>query len=485
MKSKNNGSEGKKTPSLEEKLMMKRVSVWEKADKKTRDEIMKFNEGFKHFLDAAKTEREAVNEIVKYAKQNGFVAIEELIKGKKKPAPGMRIYSVNYRKSVGMAVLGKKPLDVGISIVGSHIDSPRIDLKGNPLYEDNDSKLAVFKTHYYGGIRKYQWVNEPLALHGRVVLSNGKYVDIVLGESENDPVLVIPDLLPHLARNLAEKRKASEVIKGEELNVIVGSIPVNDDKIKARVKLAILEHLNKKYGIVEEDFTSAELELVPAMKARDVGFDASMVGAYGQDDRVCAYTSMRALGALRMPERTAVAMFFDKEEIGSEGNTGAKSRFIELFVGDILSLYKHDYRDSELRSILAHSDALSADVNAAVDPTFKEVYEMMNASKFGYGITITKFTGSGGKSSSNDASAEFVGKVRQILNKNKVMWQSAGLGKVDEGGGGTIAKFLAEYSMNVLDAGTALISMHSPFEISSKADVYETFRAYEAFYREA
>jgi len=473
----------KKAKNLEEKLLLKKVTSWEKADKKKREMILSFAEDYKKFLDAAKTEREAVNEIVRFAKKNGFVPIEEIYD--KKAIPGTRIYAVNHAKSVALAVIGKKPLSEGISFIGSHIDSPRIDLKGNPLYEDTDSKLAVFKTHYYGGIRKYQWVNVPLAIHGKVILSNGKDIDIVIGENDNEPVLVIPDLLPHLARNLAEKRKSSETIKGEELNVIVGSIPVKDEKVKTRVKLAVLQHLNQKYGIVEEDFSSAEIELVPAQKARDVGLDSSMLGAYGQDDRVCAYTSLRALVDIDIPNRTSVALFFDKEEIGSEGNTGAKSRFLENFVGDLLASYDINYHDSSLRKVFAKSEAISADVNAAVDPTFKEVHEMLNASKFGYGITITKYTGSGGKSSSNDAHAEFVGKIRHLLNKNKIIWQTAGLGKVDEGGGGTIAKFLAEYGMNVIDAGTALISMHSPFEIASKADIYETYLAYQAFFRDA
>jgi aspartyl aminopeptidase len=392
------------------------------------------------------------------------------------------VYTINRNKSIAVAVLGKRPIEDGLNIIASHIDVPRLDLKQNPLYEDDDTKLALFKTHYYGGIKKYQWVNIPLALHGKVVKGDGSEVDINIGESPDDPVFTITDLLPHLARKKQAKRALAEGIKGEELNILVGSRPVSDKHAKKKVKLWILDYLNKNYGMVEEDFVSAELEIVPAGRARDIGFDRSLVGAYGHDDRICAYTSLRALTDIKTPSRTGLALMFDKEEIGSEGSTGVKSRFLVNTIGDLIGLRNPGYPESMLRKALENSRALSSDVNAGINPNYKGVHETRNAARLGHGVVITKFTGSGGKYASNDASAEFMGAIRRLLNENKIIWQTAELGKVDEGGGGTVARFLAEHNMDVIDCGPPILSMHSPFEISSKIDIYSTYEAYRAFF---
>ncbi len=473
---------GKKTTKkskLESKLMMKKVWCWETLTDRKRKTIYNFCEGYKDFLNAAKTEREAITEFVDLLERKGFKALDEI----KTVKAGTKIYVINRNKSMIIAKFGKEPLEKGFNIITSHIDAPRLDLKQHPLYEDAETKLALFKTHYYGGIKKYQWVNIPLALHGTMVKSNGKVITVKIGESPDDPVLVITDLLPHLARTKQSKRRLPEGIKGEELNILIGSQPIKEKSVKSKVKLWALDYLNKKYGIVEEDFISADLEIVPADNARDIGFDRSMIGAYGQDDRVCAYTSVRALVDIGTPKYTAIAVLYDKEEIGSEGYSSARSKFFENAIGDLISLKNAEYRDSYLRKVLENSRALSSDVNAGINPIFPDVHEKRNAAKLGYGLVITKFTGSGGKFGSSEASAEFVGKIRNILNKNKIPWQSAELGKVDEGGGGTVAKHVARYNMDVLDCGPPLLSMHSPFEISSKIDVYSTYEAYVAFYK--
>ena len=468
----------KKKSKLEEKLTRKHELIWDKLGKKEKDTVFEFSKGYKKFLAKAKTEREAVTEIIKFAEKNGFKDIAKV----KKPAPGTKLYITNRNKTVAMVVLGSEPIESGVNIIASHIDSPRLDLKQNPLYEDDDTKLALFKTHYYGGIKKYQWVNQPLAIHGYVVKENGESVNITIGEKSDEPAFTVTDLEPHLYRQKQAKRKLPEGIKGEELNILVGSLPIKDDDAKANVKLWVLNHLNKEYGLVEEDFTSAELEVVPAGPPRDIGFDASMIGAYGQDDRICAYGAMTAIIEVSKPKRTAIALFFDKEEIGSEGNTGVKSRFLENMIGQLIELSYPEYRYSQLGRALTGSKALSSDVTGGVNPNFKDVHELKNAPRIGYGIVITKFTGSGGKYSSNDANAEFVGELRCLFNKKKVAWQTGELGKVDEGGGGTIAKFLAEHNMEVVDCGPAVLSLHAPFEISSKADMYSTYEAYKAFY---
>jgi aspartyl aminopeptidase len=464
---------------LEERLLLKEEMIWDGVSKKDEGAMMEFAEGYKRFLTEGKGTREVVRLIVGQAEAAGFKELTK-VKGAK---PGTKVYLVNRGKGVAMAVLGKRPVEDGFRVVASHIDSPRLDLKQKPLFEDGATKLALFRTHYYGGIKKYHWVSTPMSIHGTVVLADGRSVDISIGEGPDDPVLTIPDLLIHLWRQSQAKRKTPETVKGEELNVLVASRPVDDEKAKEKVKLAVMDHLNREYGMVEEDFISAELEVVPAGPARDVGLDRSMVGGYGQDDRVCAYTCLQAINGVKVPERTSIALFVDKEEIGSDSNTSIKSRFFQNFVGDLLALSDPAYPDSTLRRALSLSKCLSSDVNAGINPNFKDVHEAQNAALIGRGIVLTKFTGSGGKFSANDASAEYVGEVRRMLNMAGIPWQYGALGKVDEGGGGTVAKFMAELDMDVIDAGTALLSMHSPFEISSKADVYFTFRAFEEFYR--
>ncbi|ERM92211.1 MAG: M18 family aminopeptidase [Caldanaerobacter subterraneus] len=462
--------EEKDLKEIEKRLGYKNVDAWTKISSEEREKVFEFAEGYKEFMAECKTERETAEKIIKIAEEHGFIDIEKATNLK----PGSKVYYNNKGKSVVLAVIGKESMQKGIKAVASHIDSPRIDLKPNPLYEEGG--LALFKTHYYGGIKKYQWVTIPLALHGVIVKSNGEKINIVVGEDENDPVLYITDLLPHLGKDQMEK-KASEVVTGEALNAVVGSIPLSEE---VSVKPSILKYLNEKYGIVEEDLLSAELELVPAYKPRDVGFDRSMIAAYGQDDRVSAYTSLKAILEIGVPERTAVAIFADKEEVGSMGNTGLQSRFFENAIAEILEKYEGS-TDIKLRRLMANSEMLSADVNAAFDPTYAEVSEKQNTAYFGKGVCITKYTGVRGKAGSNDANAEFVGKVRRLFNENGVIWQMGELGKVDMGGGGTVAQYAANYGMEVLDCGVALLSMHAPYELSSKVDVYMAYKAYKVF----
>jgi aspartyl aminopeptidase len=463
----------KKTKEIEKLLKLSPKPVWDILSQKERKSALEFGEGYKKFLNTARTEREAVREIVAQAKAKGF---DENPTGK--PAKYLK---VNREKSVTLAVLGKKPLTEGFRIVISHIDAPRLDLKQNPLYEDVD--LALLRTHYYGGIKKYQWVAIPLAIHATVIKNNGTKLDLVIGENDKDPVFTICDLLPHLSHKTQDSKRLREAIVGEKLTILAGSIPFPDEDVKDRFKLNLLDILNKRWGLVEEDFLSAEIEVVPAFKTRDVGFDESLIGGYGQDDRVCAYCSLQAMLSLKKkPEWTTIALFLDKEEIGSDGNTGAKSTFLELVVSDLFRLGKQKPTSEAMRQALFNAKALSADVNGAINPNYQDVHEKQNAARLGYGICVTKFTGSGGKYEANDASAEYVGEIRRLFNENGVVWQMAELGKVDEGGGGTIAKYLAKYGMDMIDCGTALLGMHSPFEISSKMDVYETFKAYKVFY---
>ena len=439
-----------------------------------------FCEDYKSFLNTSKTEREFAANTEKLAVAAGFRKLDDLIGSNTRLKPGDKVYHINRKKSAVLAVVGNKPLSEGANILGSHIDAPRLDLKQNPLYED--TQMAFFKTHYYGGIKKYQWLTIPLAIHGVVVKGDGTTVEIVVGEDEDDPVFSITDLLPHLAREQMQK-KMSEAVTGEGLNLLLGSIPFNDEKVKEKVKLNILSILNKRYGIVEEDFQSAELEIVPAQKARDVGFDKSMIGGYGQDDRVCAYPALRALLDIDVPERTAVCLLTDKEEIGSMGNTGAQSNLLEDFLANVIALTEDPYSDLKVRSCLSRSKMLSADVNAAVDPNYESVYEKRNATYLGHGIVLQKYTGARGKYDASDASAEFVGEVRKLFNDNGIIWQTGELGKVDEGGGGTIAQYAANLGIDVLDCGIAVLSMHSPFEITSKIDIYMTYNAYKVFCR--
>ncbi|KRQ88119.1 putative M18 family aminopeptidase 1 [Caloramator mitchellensis] len=460
-----------------ENLTKKFDSVWDKLTAEDIKAVMEFSENYKEFMDASKTEREAVNEIVKRATEKGYINLNDAIKENRKLNTGDKIYAINKEKAVALFVIGKDKIENGMNIVGSHIDSPRIDLKPNALYEDEG--FALLETHYYGGIKKYQWVTIPLALHGVVVKKGGEKVNVVIGEDENDPVLYITDLLIHLSADQMEK-KLAKGIEGEDLNVLIGSQPIEDKEAKGRVKLNILRLLNEKYGMNEEDFITAEFEIVPAGKSRDVGLDRSMVMAYGHDDKVCAYTSLEAILEINEPEKTCVALFVDKEEIGSNGATGMHSKFFENALAEIMNL-KGEYTELNLRRALANSKMLSSDVTAAFDPIYPSVLEKKNSAYMGKGIVITKYTGSRGKYSCNDANAEFLGEIRDLFNANNITWQTGELGKVDQGGGGTIAYITAEYGMEVVDCGVALLSMHAPWEIASKVDIYETYKAYKVF----
>lgn len=428
-----------------------------------------FCEAYKLFLNRAKTEREAVSCTVKMLENAGFVPFDP----QKKYQAGDKVYLNNRGRALIFSVIGKRPLTDGVKILASHIDSPRIDLKPRPLYEE--AQLALLKTHYYGGIRKYQWVTIPLALHGVVIRKDGSCVDVCIGEDDDDAVLCINDLLPHLATEQS-KRTLAEGIKGEELNVLIGSRPFRDDKASELVKLNIIRLLNEKYGMVEADFLSADLSLVPAGKARDVGLDRSMVGSYGHDDRVCAYTSLMASLKTSEPEYTWINVFADKEETGSNGNSGLQSRFLEHFVEDLAKPH-----GVEGRTVLNKSACLSADVTAAFDPTFPDVAEKRNTGYLGYGACIMKYTGARGKSGTSEATAEFMGEVRRILDKHGVIWQTGELGKVDHGGGGTVAQFIAKLGVDVVDIGVPVLSMHAPFEVVNKCDVYQTYLAFAAF----
>ncbi|MGN0711079.1 MAG: aminopeptidase [Anaerovoracaceae bacterium] len=455
-----------------EKKKNKKCS-WKNADADMKKKIMDFSEGYMSFLDNSKTEREAAKEIIRIAEANGFKDVKTADSLK----AGDRVYSVNKGKSVFMAVIGKKPVTEGTYLVGSHIDAPRLDLKQNPLYEDGG--MALFKTHYYGGIKKYQWTTVPLALHGVVAKTDGTVVDIHIGENDDEPVFLITDLLPHLSAKQNAK-KLSEGITAENLNIVVGSMPLEDDGEEG-VKSHILAILKEKYGIEEDDFRSAEIEAVPAMKARSLGFDRSMVAAYGHDDRICAYPSLVAMTEMKVPEHTAICLFADKEEIGSVGNTGMESHNFELFMMELLEK-TGIVNPYALQRTFSASKALSADVTAAYDPTFADVMEKNNSSFIGNGITIKKYTGARGKSGASDANAEFVGYVRGIFEKAGVVSQSSEMGKVDEGGGGTIAYTLANRGMEVLDCGVPIHSMHSPYESASKYDIYMAYLAYKAFF---
>ncbi|EOC99858.1 aminopeptidase [Caldisalinibacter kiritimatiensis] len=465
---------------LQEKLTHKWELVWDKIDDNERENVFNLAEDYKTFLDKAKTERESAAEIIRIAEENGYINIEEVIEKGMEVKSGMKIYANNRDKAVAMFVIGEESLTKGMNIVGSHIDAPRIDLKQFPLYEDSD--LALLKTHYYGGIKKYQWVSLPLALHGTVIKSNGEKVNIVIGEDENDPVFFITDLLPHLAKDQVAK-KLAEGITGEGLNIIIGSIPYNEEDLSEKVKLNVLKMLNEKYGITEEDFTTAEFEAVPAGKARDVGLDRSFISAHGHDDRVCAYTSLRAMLEIEKPNRTAVGLFVDKEEVGSLGNTGMESKFFENVVSELIELTEESYSELKTKRAMANSKVLSADVIAAFDPNYPEVLDKRNSAFIGKGVALVKYTGVKGKAHSNDANAEYIAEVRRIFNENEVVWQMGELGKVDQGGGGTIAYILANYGMEVVDCGVPVLSMHAPYELVSKADVYMTYKAYKAFYQ--
>jgi len=463
----------KETEELKKKLFSVKKSTWKNINSKDEKEISDFSEGYKTFLDKGKTERESVLLITEMAKKAGYKLLDEA-------EPDDTKLLINFDKvSCVLADIGSpETLEKGLLMIGSHIDAPRIDLKGNPLYESEN--MAYFKTHYYGGIKKYQWVTRPLAIHGVVIKEDGTPVNIVVGEDDSDPVFTINDLLPHLGKDQMEKT-AKLVIEGEQLNILTGSVPYDYNDDKDHVKLAVMKLIFDKYGITEDDFISAELQMIPAGKSRDVGFDRSFVGAYGQDDRICAYTSLIALLKSENGKANKAAVFFDKEEIGSKGNAGADSNLIERAVRKIMNHFgKGSY--GEVLETIAASRFLSADVNAGIDPEWVSVFEKLNAGKIGYGICLTKFTGSRGKSGSNEAHAEFSAKCRAAFNKGKALYQNAELGKVDHGGGGTIAMYLAFYGMDVIDCGPAILSMHSPFEVASKGDIYHTYKAYKSFY---
>lgn len=455
---------------------MKRENAWKKYGREELKELDSLCEDYREFLNKGKTERECVKEIVKAVKKAGYVDINDIIDGKKKLKPGSKVYAVWMNKTVALFNIGTKDIEKGMNILGAHIDSPRMDVKQNPLYEKDG--FAYLDTHYYGGIKKYQWVTLPLAIHGVVAKKNGDVVDINIGEDKNDPVFCVTDLLIHLAGNQMEK-KASKVIEGEELDILFGSIPLKDTE-KEAVKANVLELIKDKYGMKEEDFISAELEVVPAGKARDCGIDRSMILAYGQDDRVCAYTSLVAMIEADKVEKTTCCLLTDKEEIGSVGATGMQSHFFENTVAEIINALT-DYSELKLRRCLASSRMLSSDVSAGYDPTFASAFDKNNAAIFGEGMVFNKFTGARGKSGSNDANAEYLGAIRKILDDEKVCYQTAELGKVDIGGGGTIAYILSLYGMEVVDCGVAVLNMHAPWEVTSKADIYETKKGYVAF----
>lgn len=461
---------------------MERKNAWEKYPKKEdREPIFSFAEGYRTFLSRCKTERACVTELYQVAVDKGFRDLDELVAAGKQLKPGDKVIANNMGKGIAMFVVGKKDLEEGMHILGAHIDSPRMDLKQVPLYED--TQMAMLDTHYYGGVKKYQWVTLPLALHGVICRKDGSTVCVNIGDKPGDPVLGISDLLIHLAGEQLEK-KAAKVVEGESLDLLIGSIPAipeeDDDKKKDLVKANILDILSKEYGVEEEDFLSAEIEVVPAGEARDYGLDRSMIMGYGHDDRVCAYPSFYAMLEVDVPEYTSVCLLVDKEEIGSVGASGMESRFFENCVAELVNLMG-DYSELKVRRALKNSMALSSDVSAAYDPNFPSVMEKKNSAYFGKGLVFNKYTGARGKSGSNDASAEYMAKVRAIMDDSDVSFQTAELGKVDQGGGGTIAYILGNYGMQVIDSGVAVLNMHAPWEIISKVDLYEAYRGYVAF----
>lgn len=464
----------KDVQELEKQLVYKNESAWDCYSEKQREKIEKFSSEYKTFLDQGKTERECVSACIELLEKNGFVNGDT----KDKLEAGDRIYRNIRNKGLVASVIGTESILDGVNILGAHIDSPHIDLKPMPLYED--SGMALLKTHYYGGIKKYQWSTIPLALHGVIYNSEGKKMSVTIGENPEDPVFTINELLIHLSQEQMA-RKASEAVKGEELNVLIGGIPFESKDAKESVKLGVLKLLYDKYGITEKDFMTAEIQLVPAHKAKDVGIDRSYVGAYGQDDRVCAYTSLAAVMKMKNPERTCVCLLSDKEEVGSIGNTGALSWLYENALMELIVKTEGNCSPWEFRRMLDHSHMLSSDVTAAFDPTYASAYDKNNTAFAGNGVCLMKYTGSRGKSGSNDAHSEFFNEVVRVFEKNDIPWQTGELGRVDLGGGGTIAADMANKGMNVIDCGVPVLSMHSPFEVTSKADIYSTYEGFVAF----
>ncbi len=450
----------------------KERNAWLCASEAERQEMTALGQEYLKFLNSAKTERETVSFIKRQAQKNNFVVWGDL----KELRPGQRVFMEQKGKVAIAAVIGQRPLAEGFNIVASHVDTPRLDLKPAPLYEEGG--MALFKTHYYGGIKKYQWTSLPLSMHGVVIKKSGQKIEVTIGEEETDPVFTITDLLIHLAKDQMEK-KMSEGVGGEDLNVLVGSLPLEGSE-KEKIKEAIKQLLKERYDIEDGDFASAEIQMVPAMKAREVGFDRSLIGGYGQDDRVCVFTSFKGLLEVNLPSRTAVCVFVDKEEIGSVGNTGLRSYLLEHVIADFMNKNERaDYYD--VMQALRNSYALSADVNGALDPNYKEAFDPLNSSYVGQGVSLTKYTGSRGKVESNDAHPEYLARVRRLFDDHGVAWQVGELGKVDLGGGGTVAHFLSRYGMDVVDCGVPLLGMHSPFEVAAKSDIYAAYKAYRAF----
>ena len=468
---------------------MEQVSAWNKYSEEEIKKVYEYAEGYKAFLSENKTERECVDFFAKEAEKAGYENLDDVIASGKKLSEGSKVYKINMNKNIVLFNIGANPIEKGMNILGAHIDSPRLDVKQNPLYEDGE--LAYFDTHYYGGIKKYQWVTMPLALHGVIVKKNGESINVNIGEAEDDPVFFVSDLLPHLASDQVDK-KASTFIGGEALDIIVGNKPLvvktddedksEDSKASGKNKITdnILKILNEKYGIDEADFNSAEIEVVPAGKAKDAGFDRSLILGYGHDDKVCAYPSFTALLAKEKVERTSCCILVDKEEIGSVGATGAQSKFFENTVAEVINLIE-DYSELKLKRCLANSNFLSSDVGAGYDPFFADAFDKKNSAYLGHGMIIKKFTGARGKSGANDANAEYIAKIRNVMDENNVSYHLTELGKVDKGGGGTIAYILALYGMNVIDCGVPVLSMHAPWEAISKADIYEVNEGYKAF----
>ena len=460
---------------LMEELSYKRNNAYLKMTESEKKEMNELCDGYRAFLNSGKTERECVKEAVKMAKASGFLELDSVDSLK----PGDKVYKINREKNIFMAVIGTDDICNGVNIAGAHIDSPRLDLKQNPLYESMD--MALLKTHYYGGIKKYQWPTVPLAIHGVIYDTDGNKREIVIGEKEDDPVFVITDLLPHLAKDQMSK-KMIDGVEGENLNVLIGGMPIDAEEVNETVKFSILKLLNQRYGITEKSFISAEIEIVPAQKAKNVGLDESFVGAYGQDDRVCAYTTLRGILDVDMPKTTSIAILVDKEEIGSCGNTGAQSAFMMMAITELIEKVNGKCSLTDLNRTISASACMSSDVSAASDPNFPSVTEANNACYAGYGVALMKYTGARGKSETSDANAEFVYSIGKVMDENGVIWQTGELGKVDQGGGGTIAQYVANLNMNVIDCGVPVLSMHSPFEVVAKSDVYMAYRAYKAFY---
>ncbi len=456
-------------------ILKEAKSGWDSVDENLRNEIYKFAYEYMYFLNNSKTEREIVSTAEGIVRENGFKRLDEY----SELHAGDKVYFINRFKNIYIAVIGSDDIAEGINVIGAHADSPRLDLKPNPLYEHGNH--AFLNTHYYGGIKKYQWTTIPLAIHGVIVKTNGEKIDVKIGEDDSDPVFVITDLLPHLGREQMQK-KLSEAIEAENLDLLVGNIPDNsDEKAKEKVKKNIMNILNRKYGITEDDFISSELEIVPAFKARTLGFDESMIAAYGQDDKSCVYAALRAILNINNPKRTAVCLFSDKEEIGSTGNTGMQSHVFDTFISELLNKMGVN-RPNLLDLVFCHSKMLSADVDAGIDPLYESVSDLTNGGYLGFGISVNKYTGSGGKYEASDANAEYVAEIRGLFDRNNIKYQVTELGKIDVGGGGTIAWILANKGMDVIDCGIPVLSMHAPYEVTSKVDLFNAYKAYEAFF---